>query len=98
MKTSILALTAAGLLIAACAQAPVADSPASPPSDELRQCKADQYQSYVGRNRSELPAKPAGETWRASCSTCAVTMDFNAQRMNIVYDQATGVIQRINCG
>ena len=98
MKASIFVLSAVGLLLTACAQTPVADSPASPPSDELRQCKADQYQRYVGRNRSELPAQPAGETWRVSCSTCAVTMDFNAQRMNIVFDQATGVIQRVNCG
>ena len=98
MKASILALSASSLLFAACAQTPVADSPATPPSNELQQCKADQYQRYVGRNRSELPTKPANETWRISCSTCALTMDFNAQPLNVVFNEASGMIERIHCG
>lgn len=96
MRTLILSVAAAGLL-AGCA--PMASDPvAELPSDGPAACKADQYQRYVGRNRSELPAAPAGETWRVTCTTCPVTMDYNPRRLNIVYDQATSVIREVKCG
>lgn len=97
MKFQLLSLAAAGLLAAACA--PVEDgNPAPLPPDGPTQCKADQYQRYIGRNRSELPAQPAGETWRVTCTTCPMTMDYNPRRLNIVYDQASGVIREVKCG
>ena len=96
MRHLILGLAAAGLL-SACA--PMEGSePATPPMDGPTACKADQYQRYVGRNRSELPQTPAGETWRVTCTTCPVTMDYNPQRLNIVFDQASGVVREVKCG
>lgn len=96
MRNLILGLAAAGLL-SACA--PMESSePATPPADGPTACKADQYQRYVGRNRSELPQTPAGETWRVTCTTCPVTMDYSPTRLNIVYDQASGVIREVKCG
>ena len=97
MKTLAIAFATAGLL-AACAPMEDAGSPAPTPSDGLSQCKADQYQRFVGRNRSELPAKPEGETWRVTCTTCPATMDFNPSRLNVVYEEATGVIREVKCG
>jgi hypothetical protein len=94
MKT-LLTLAAACLLAASCA--PVQPAPTPPPGD-LAQCKADQYQSYVGRHRNALPAKPAGETWRVTCTTCPVTMDYSPQRMNVFYIQSTGIIAEVKCG
>jgi hypothetical protein len=32
------------------------------------------------------------------CSTCAVTMDFNPRRLNIIYDQNSGAITQVKCG
>lgn len=96
MRTLMLSLAAIGLL-AACAPMQ-ADDPATPPADGPAQCKADQYQRYVGRNRSELPAKPDGETWRVTCTTCPMTMDFNPTRLNILYEEASGVIREVKCG
>lgn len=97
MKIQLLSLAAAGLLVAACA--PVEGGDASTPSENgASQCKADRYQSYVGRNRSELPAQPAGETWRVTCTTCPMTMDYNPNRLNILHDQETGVIREVKCG
>lgn len=96
---SILTLAAASLLIASCAASSTDPTPAPDAADEgLVPCKANQYQQYIGRNRSELPAKPADANWRVVCSTCAMTMDFHEERMNVVYDQDTNVITRIFCG
>ena len=95
MRTLMLSLAAAGLL-AACAPTAGGDDPAASPSASA--CKADQYQRLVGTNRSQLPQQPAGETWRVTCTTCPVTMDYNERRLNIVYDEATGVIRQVKCG
>jgi hypothetical protein len=96
MRLLIMSLAAAGLL-SACAPT-TGSEPATPPMDGPTACKADQYQRLVGTNRSQLPQTPAGETWRVTCTTCPVTMDYNPSRLNIVYDEATGVIRQVKCG
>jgi hypothetical protein len=94
----VLAATA-GLTLAACAPVPVPGStPGPPPLAGADQCKASQYQHYLGRNRSELPPKPADEIWRVTCTTCPVTMDYISSRLNILYDRASGVIEEVKCG
>ena len=98
MKTLLLGLAAAGLLTAACAPMEGGGSAPTPPDDGPSQCKADQYQSYIGRNRSELPPRPADENWRVTCTTCPVTMDYSPQRLNILFEQSTGVIREVKCG
>ncbi len=97
MRVQILSLAAAGLLAAACAPVENGDAPTAP-GDGPSQCRADQYQRYVGRNRSELPPKPANENWRVTCTTCPVTMDYSPSRLNIFYEQSTGVIREVKCG
>ncbi|HYC75348.1 hemolysin [Brevundimonas sp.] len=93
MKLHLLSLAAAGLLTAACA--PVEPMP---PGNGPSQCKADQYQRFIGRHRSELPPKPADENWRVTCTTCPVTMDYSPSRLNIFYEQSTGIIREVKCG
>ncbi|HZV83548.1 MAG TPA: hemolysin [Brevundimonas sp.] len=98
MKIAIagLAITA---LLAACAPPPASGSdPGLAPSDNLTPCRADRYQGFVGRNRSELPPKPVNETWRVACTTCPVTMDYSQSRMNVFYDERTGIIREVKCG
>ena len=93
MKIQLLSLAAAGLLAVACAPIePV------PPGDDPSQCRADRYQQYIGRNRSELPPKPANETWRVTCTTCPVTMDYNPSRLNVFYEESSGIIREVKCG
>jgi hypothetical protein len=90
MKIQLLSLAAAGLLAGACAPLPPADGPS--------QCRAEQYQRYVGRHRSELPPKPVNENWRVTCTTCPVTMDYSPSRLNIFYEESSGIIREVKCG
>jgi hypothetical protein len=87
-----------GLTLASCAPVAGTGDGSPPPGDAPDQCKAAQYQSYIGRNRVSLPPKPDGETWRVTCTTCPVTMDYNPSRLNILYDQQTGLIRQMKCG
>ena len=98
MKIQSLSLAAVALLVAACAPVDAGDPPPMPPEDGPTQCKADQYLRFVGRNRSELPARPADEVWRVTCTTCPVTMDYSPRRLNILFDESTGVIREVKCG
>jgi hypothetical protein len=98
MKILLLGLAATGLLTAACAPMENGGSTPTPPDDGPTQCRADQYQRYVGRNRSELPPKPADEVWRVTCTTCPMTMDYNPQRLNILFEESSGVIREVKCG
>ncbi|MBU1541041.1 MAG: hemolysin [Alphaproteobacteria bacterium] len=98
MKVLSMSLAAASLLAVACAPV-VDDGPApTPPGDGPGQCRADQYQRYIGRNRSELPPRPTNEVWRVTCTTCPVTMDYNPARLNILFEESTGVIREVKCG
>lgn len=98
MKILSLSLAATALMAAACAPVDAGDPVPMPPGDGPGQCKADQYQSFVGRNRSELPSRPADEVWRVTCTTCPVTMDYSPRRLNILFDEGTGVIREVKCG
>ncbi|HYF21905.1 MAG TPA: hemolysin [Caulobacteraceae bacterium] len=92
----VLALTA---VLAACDTFPTGEpSGALPPPDEANQCRASDYRWLVGRNRSEIPQTPKGAVWRVYCSDCAVTMDYNPERLNIVYDTGSGVVREVKCG
>jgi len=98
MKLLSFGFGAASLLVAACAPVGAVDPAPTPPDEGANQCKADQYQRFVGRNRSELPARPADEVWRVTCTTCPVTMDYSPRRLNILFEQSTGVIREVKCG
>ncbi len=93
---AILAVSA--MALSACAASSRPPSEVAPPSGEGDQCRASAYQHLVGTNRSQLPAEPAGEVWRVTCKSCAVTMDYNPRRLNIVYEDESGRIEKISCG
>lgn len=93
MKIQLLGLAVTGLMAAACA--PIEPMP---PGEGPSQCRADQYQRYIGRHRSELPRQPANETWRVTCTTCPVTMDYSPSRLNIFYEESSGIIREVKCG
>lgn len=73
----------------------------SPPAQtpaEADTCNARTYGWLVGEPKSRIPAMPADAVMRVLCTTCPMTMDFNPARLNIFYDEKTGVIGKLNCG
>ena len=99
MKTTLMLSLAAcvgALTVSACAPTQSTEMPGG--DTAYKACKVEDYQNYVGRNRSTVPSAPAGQTFRVLCTTCAATMDYRENRVNFVYDEATGVIQQVKCG
>jgi peptidase inhibitor I78 family protein len=89
-----------GLLgLAACSTAPPAKEASAAPSDPTADaCGAKAMQRLVGRPRSEVPVPVKPELQRVACTTCAVTMDFNPERLNFFFDEKTGIIKEVRCG
>lgn len=100
MDIRIMAI-AAVLPLAACTQERPPESTPPPPEAEMT-CKADAVQSYVGQSVSpELGAailKASGaRTLRWGPPRTAMTMDYRVDRVNIMYDDASKIMQ-VTCG
>ncbi|MNE04710.1 hemolysin [uncultured Brevundimonas sp.] len=97
MKTMLM-LTAFAGAVALSACAPTQEvAPGGEPTPVA--CKASDYQEYVGRNRSVIPADaPQGRIFRVLCSSCAATMDYRENRVTFTYDDQTNVVTRVSCG
>lgn len=71
----------------------------SPSADAGKdQCGLRDAQQYVGKPRTSLPAPVDPSRWRVACTTCPVTMDYRADRLNILFNADTGVVQEVKCG
>lgn len=81
------------------APAPVAPQPAPPTlTPAADACGAAAAQHLVGRPRSEAPVPLKPELQRVMCTTCPATMDYNQNRLNILFDATTGLIKEVRCG
>jgi hypothetical protein len=80
---------------AAAAPAGPAESTAPVPADE---CGAAQYQALIGKKKADIPPTPPGTTWCVACTSCPVTMDLLANRLNIFINEKTEVIEQVKCG
>jgi hypothetical protein len=103
-KSALCAFTV--LALAAC-QSPPPSTPPEPiaadetpalPAAEQDTCQAASHSSLLGSSYKQAPAAPAGKVYRVVCTTCPMTMDFNPQRLNIIYDEKSGLIRRLTCG
>lgn len=61
------------------------------------QCRASEYQRYVGQPLTAMAAPPEGVELRTSCETCPVNGDLRPNRMNVLFDEATQRITKIAC-
>ena len=94
MSIRLFALPAIAMLLSACA------TPAMPPSASA--CNADAIQPYVGQVATptavEAARKAAGaELVRALKPNDAATLDYRAERINILVDDANKIL-RATCG
>ncbi|MFZ4163969.1 hemolysin [Brevundimonas sp. NPDC058933] len=98
MKTILMLTAFAGALaLSACAPTQEVTSGSGSEAAPVA-CKASDYQEYVGRNRSTIPAAPAGRIFRVLCSSCAATMDYRDNRVTFTYDDKTDLVTRVSCG
>ena len=61
-------------------------------------CHAAELQSLVGQPRTEIPVPVDVINRRVTCTTCPVTEDYSPYRLNIFYDQDTGIVEEVRCG
>ena len=98
MKTAIAALFVSSAVLAACSGLPAHEGGSGMPPTTDDQCRASEYQSLIGQSRTQIPEAPAGATWRVTCTRCPVTMDHRPDRLNILFDQQTGLVEGVKCG
>ncbi|CAN5344942.1 hypothetical protein BH10PSE2_BH10PSE2_21840 [soil metagenome] len=68
------------------------------PDGEQDLCKARDLQWLVGRSKAEIPVPVDVVSRRVVCTSCAVTMDFSPYRLNIFFNEQTGVVEQVRCG
>lgn len=61
-------------------------------------CKAGDFQYLVGRSKNEIPVPVEVVTRRVTCTTCPVTMDYSPYRLNIFYNEQSGIVEQVRCG
>jgi hypothetical protein len=93
MKRAFPLLLCAPLLLSACVMEPVP----MPPDDRLASCGADDLQYLVGQPGVVLDGMRFSQDVRVIQFGMAVTMDYNANRLNIWLDRRD-VIERVTCG
>ncbi|MBX3476450.1 MAG: hypothetical protein KF910_02475 [Brevundimonas sp.] len=61
-------------------------------------CRARDMQWLVGKPKAEIPVPVQVVNRRVTCTTCPVTEDYSAHRLNIFYDRETGLVEQVRCG
>lgn len=80
------------LAAAACAPVPSPDTGGGPDV-----CRASANRSLIGQNVAAV-SFPADANVRVVCTTCPTTRDLRPDRLNVRFDQATGIIRAVDCG
>jgi len=93
----VLLLTAA-MALSACQSAGKTSTQAAASVDpETDQCRASQYQNFIGQPLTAIGSQKFAGPVRAIPWNGAVTMDFNLHRLNFMGDKE-GNITRVYCG
>lgn len=85
------------LLLAACVAPVPAPAPAPEPGPGPDACGAASLQSLVGQTEGALAGMTFPNSTRFIYPDTVVTMDYSAERLNIVFDP-TGRIVQVRCG
>lgn len=60
-------------------------------------CRASDYQRFVGANADAVPTPPPPVEVRLSCETCPVNSDLRMNRMNVIFEEASRTVTKIAC-
>lgn len=60
-------------------------------------CDTAASQSLIGSHVGAV-SFAAGANVRIVCTTCATTRDYRADRLNVRFNEQTGIIERVDCG
>lgn len=89
----VAAVVSLGLLASACA--PTAAPVTTPVAQS---CDAETTgRQLIGSHVGAVDFAP-GANVRIVCTTCPTTKDLRPDRLNIRFDQATGIIRSVDCG
>ena len=88
----LIPVAALALALAACA--PVAAPDATPMP---QRCDAAAARSLIGSHVGAV-SFPQGANVRIVCTTCPTTKDLRPDRLNVRFNEATGIIERVDCG
>ena len=86
-------ILAGALTLAACA--PVDPSPDETPI--AQQCGLEGARSLIGSHVGAV-SFAQGANVRVVCTTCPTTKDLRPDRLNVRFNQASGIIERVDCG
>ena len=86
----------AALTVASCA--PTAPSaPAAATAGNPQGCDAAAAQSLIGSHVGAVSFASDANV-RIVCTTCPTTRDLRPDRLNVRFDQATGIVKSVDCG
>ena len=68
------------------------------PQADADLCKASELQWLVGKPRTEIPVPVEVVNRRVACTTCPVTEDYSAYRLNIFFNSETDLVEQVRCG
>ena len=93
MRMRAFAAIAGLAAVTACAEAP---EPGPTPGGPQR-CDAESAKSLIGSHMGAVDFAP-GANVRIVCTTCPTTRDYRPDRLNVRFDEATGIIKSVDCG
>lgn len=88
----LIAVPVLTLALAACAPVVAPDAAPGP-----QRCNAEANRSLIGSHVGAV-SFPQDADVRIVCTTCPTTRDLRPDRLNVRFDQATGIIERVDCG
>lgn len=70
----------------------------NPQSSTTDVCRAGELQWLVGKSKTEIPVPVDVVNRRVACTTCPVTQDYSPHRLNIFFNEQTGIVEQVRCG
>lgn len=87
---------AGALALSACAQTTQEAPPVVEPTPQ--RCDAETTgRELIGSHVGAIDFAP-GANVRVVCTTCPTTKDLRPDRLNVRFDQATGIVRSVDCG